>query len=166
MLFLLFKGELQIFKILLKVEFRAVCIIPSHPFPVSLSYPCAGLLFISLVQLSRWFISGCWCLCRFQAHSFVPCLQLAEYPSPEGLLPRASHGASLSGTHVPRVAAAHPPCCPERSPQGKAPHQSSRSVLPKTFQIRGHHGGDRDGCGIHSPGHLTTAIPMPLVCAG
>lgn len=44
-LFLFFKGELQILRIVFKIGFGAVSIITSHPLPsFSLSSPCAGLL--------------------------------------------------------------------------------------------------------------------------
>lgn len=164
-LFLVFKGELQIFRIFLKAGFRAVCTVPSHPLP--------SLSIFSLCRPSFHFFSSVeWIVCKWLLVALqVPDAQLCALPpaerlSPEVVLPWTSHGASLWGTHVPRAAAAHPPCCPERSPQGNAADQSSGSVLPKTFQTRGAHGGDREGSGILSPGHLTTAMPTPPVYAG
>lgn len=52
----------------------------------------------------------------------------------------------------------HPPFCPERSPRGNlgnALGQGFGLVLPKTSQLGGAHGSDREGRGIYSPGHLT-----------
>lgn len=84
--------------------------------------------------------------------------QLSEHQFPRGWDGHGPHIVQVCVTaHDPRMAAAYAASCLERSLQGKlgnAPSQSFRSGLPKAFQLGGAHGGDREGCGIHHPGHL------------
>lgn len=121
-------------------------------------------------SLSGLFRSSSWWVCRFHAGPRAAA-QLWALPSPvpasaspRVVQPWTSRCAGLWDCTHPEDAAAQPPSCPERSPQGnlgRAPSQGFRSISLEIFQLRGAHGGGRGSRGIHFPGHLTPEVRPP-----